>query len=91
LDLRCGSSFYKKKYQIQTGIYIMQVDHIISPPLPKKSILHPQGGKFFWGGFFSLIFSLLAHIFPLPPNYDIVIDKWKFEILVTGLPGCWRQ
>ena len=36
-----------------TGVYIMQVNHIIFPlPLPEKSILHLQGGIFFffWGG-----------------------------------------
>ena len=52
---------------VHAGVYIMQVNHIVSPPpLLEKSILHPQGGFFFGGGglsSFCLIFSFPSPLF----------------------------
>ena len=39
---------------VASGVNITKVNHIIPPPLPplpEKSILHPQGGGEYFGGF----------------------------------------
>ena len=47
-----------------TELAIIKVNHIIPPPPhpSRRSILHPEGGKFLVG-----FFSLLANLFPFPP------------------------
>ena len=37
-------------FKINPGVYIVQVNHIIPPPLAEISILHPEGGKFLGNG-----------------------------------------